>query len=279
MKTAIALGTFDGLHAGHCAVLKATDTFFSVAITFNIPPKCVTSGNNELLMLPDDRACRIKQLGINRVVMQNFNTVKDIEPVDYLEMLNRDYNPTRIVCGFNYRFGKDALGDVEMLKQFCAKHNIEFICVPPVKQHGEIVSSTNIRNLIREGNVEQAASQIYGGFRFTAPVLHGDRRGRTIGFPTANQNYPEDLVKPRFGVYITRVAIDGKKYNAITNIGIRPTYKTDVVGCESYIKDFSGDIYGKNMKTQIVRFIREEQKFSSLNQLKAAISNDIRHLD
>ncbi len=279
MKTAIALGTFDGLHAGHCAVLKETAPFFSVAVTFDIPPKCAVSGNQELLILPDDRECRLKQLGIDRVVMQDFNRVKDIEPTEYLELLKREYNPSRIVCGFNYRFGKGAAGDTELLDRFCRENSIDFVCVPPVKQDGVVISSTGIRELIREGNVDKAASQIYGGFGFTAPVAHGDCRGRTIGFPTANQSYPANLVKLKFGVYITRVTVDGKEYDAITNIGVRPTYRTDTIGCESYIKDFSGDIYGKDMKIQILRFVRAEQKFSSLDQLKNAILNDIKQLD
>lgn len=279
MKTAIALGTFDGLHMGHRAVLAQTSDFFSIAVTFDIPPKSVLTGEPQLLILPQERAKRIKHLGINQVEMQSFNDVKNIKATDYLEYLKQKYNPARIVCGFNYRFGYKAEGNTELLAQFCQKNGIEFICVPPVEKDGKVISSSHIRSLMCEGNIEEATSQIYGGFGFTAPVLHGDARGRTLGFPTANQNYPKELIKLRFGVYISRVTVDGKEYKAITNVGIRPTYRTDAVGCETFIKDFSGDIYGKEMKTELLCFVREEQKFPSTQALKNAILNDVKLLD
>lgn len=279
MKTAIALGTFDGLHMGHRAVLEQTSGFFSVAVTFDVPPKSVLTGKPQMLILPDDRIRRLKELGINQVCMQSFEDVKKINALDYLEYLNQKYNPARIVCGFNYRFGYNAEGNTELLAEFCKENGIEFICVPPVKKDGKAISSTQIRELMRQGNIEEAATQIYGGFGFTAAVLHGDARGRVLGFPTANQNYPEELVKLRLGVYISRVTVDGKAYNAITNVGVRPTYLTDTVGCETFIKDFCGDIYGKEMKTELLRFVRGEQKFESIDALKNAIINDVKLLD
>lgn len=279
MKTAIVLGTFDGLHAGHRAVIEKAAGFFGIAVTFDIPPKSILTGEPQLLILPDDREKRLKKLGISEVEMQSFNEVKDVRADDYLNILKQKYNPSKIVCGFNYRFGRGAEGDTKLLAEFCHNNSIEFICVPPVKKDGITVSSTNIRNLIREGKMEEAASQIYGGFSFTAPVLHGDARGRTLGFPTANQIYPEGLVKAKRGVYISRVTVDGKEYKAITNLGIRPTYQTDTVGCETFIKGFSGDIYGCDMKTELLYFIREERKFSSAEELKNAILNDVKLLD
>lgn len=278
MKTAIILGTFDGLHAGHRAVIEKVKDFFSVAVTFDIPPKGIISGEPQLLILPDDRENRIKKLGINQVEMQSFEAVRKISAVDYLEFLKDKYNPSRIVCGFNYRFGYKAEGDVALLNKFCKKNGIDFICVPPVEKDCVVVSATNIRNLIREGKISEASSQIYGGFCFTAPVLHGDMRGRTIGFPTANQNYPENLVKLKFGVYITQVTIDAVQYSAITNVGIRPTYQTQTIGCETYIKDFCGEIYGKDMKVEFLQFVREEKKFLSLKELKNAILSDVKLL-
>lgn len=279
MKTAIILGTFDGLHAGHRAVIEKAAGFFGIAVTFDIPPKSILTGEPQLLILPEERAKRIKQLGISQVEMQNFNEVKDIKADRYLDILKQKYNPSRIICGFNYRFGRGAEGDTKLLAEFCQNNGIEFICVPPVKKDGITLSSTNIRNLIREGKIKEAVSQIYGGFSFTQPVLHGDARGRTLGFPTANQIYPEKLVKAKFGVYVSRVTVDGKEYKAVTNVGIRPTYQTDTVGCETFIKGFSGDIYDKEMKTELLRFVREERKFSSVEELKNAILNDIKLLD
>ena len=279
MKTAIVLGTFDGLHAGHRAVIEQANGFYSVAVTFYYPPKTAFSDEPQLLMLPDEREKRLKQLGIDCVELQNFEDVKDIDANEYLEMLKQKYNPHRIVCGFNYRFGKRAKGDTNFIAEFCNKNGIEFVCVPAVEDENGTVSSTGIRALLREGRMQEATRQIFGGFSFTVSVIHGDARGRNLGFPTANQEYPSSLVKVKFGVYISRVTIDGKSYAAITNIGIRPTFKTDTIGCETFIKDFSGDVYGKQMTTELVRFVRPEQKFSSLDELKNAILNDVKLLN
>ena len=279
MKTAIVLGTFDGLHAGHRAVIGQADGFYSIAVTFDIPPKSFFTDEPQLLMLPDDRVNRLKKLGIDRVDIQDFVKIKDIEANEYLELLKTEYSPQRIVCGFNYRFGKNATGDTALIDEFCKQNGIEFVCVPPTMVGDAALSSTYIRNLIREGNIKEANTMIYGGFSFTAPIVHGDARGRVLGFPTANQFYPKNLIKLKFGVYLSRVEIDGKHYKAITNIGVRPTYQTDEVGCETFIKNFSGDIYDKQMTTELLEFIREEKKFSSIDELKEAIINDVKKLD
>lgn len=278
METAIVLGTFDGLHAGHRAVIEKAAGCYSVAVTFDMPPKSFFAGEPQLLIQTAVRAERLKKLGIDKVDIQNFADVKNIEPDVYLRQLKQKYNPQRIVCGFNYRFGKDAVGDTTLLDEFCDKNGIEFICVDPVKKGDTVLSSTNLRGLLREGRVEEASMQIFGGFSFTAPVIHGDARGRELGFPTANQEYPKEMVRLKFGVYVSRVTIDGKQYDAITNVGVRPTYRTDTIGCETYIKDFSSDIYGKEITTQLLRFVREEKKFSSVNELKNAILNDVKLL-
>lgn len=279
MKTAIVLGTFDGLHAGHRAVIEKAAGFYSVAVTFDIPPKNFFTGEPQLLMQLTERVARLKALGVDEVDIQNFADVKNIVADHYLQQLKQKYNPQRIVCGFNYRFGKDATGDTVLMGEFCEKNGIEFICVDPVENDGAVLSSTYLRGLLRDGGVEKAAEQIFGGFTFTAPVMHGDARGRELGFPTANQEYPKELVKLKFGVYISRVTIDGKQYDAITNVGVRPTYKTDTVGCETYIKDFSANIYGKEITTELLRFVREERKFSSIDELKNAILNDVKLLE
>ncbi len=279
METAIVLGTFDGLHAGHRAVIEKANGFYSVAVTFDIPPKSFFTGEPQLLILPHDRIERLKKLGIDKVDVQCFADVKDIDADTYLKLLKQKYHPKRIVCGFNYHFGKNAKGDTTLIAKFCNENDIEFICVPPVEEREVTISSTYIRKLIQDGNMSDAASMMYGGFSFTAPVLHGDARGRNLGFPTANQEYPKELLRIKFGVYISRVEIDGKCYKAITNVGIRPTYQTDDVGCETFIKDFSGDIYSKQMKTELLQFIRQEKKFSSVDELKNAILNDVKLLD
>ncbi len=279
MKTAIALGTFDGLHAGHRAVIEKTADFYSVAVTFKIPPKNIISGDAQLLMLPQQRELLLNKLGVDKVEMQKFEDVRNIEADDYLEKIYGMYKPSRIVCGYNYRFGKNALGDTELLTEFCKKNDIEFCCVSALCDGKNEISSTVIREYIKNGEIEKANNLLFENFSFESEVVHGDERGRTLGFPTANQIYPDLLVRAKFGVYISRVTIDGNTYAAITNVGIRPTFKTNVIGCETYIKGFCGDIYGKVMKTELVKFIREEKKFNTLDELKQAILNDVKLIE
>lgn len=277
MQNAIALGTFDGLHTGHRRVLEKTQGYHRIAVSFDLPPKSFF-GKAQLLMTNGRKNELLEKLGINEIKSLDFPSVRETEPEEFLEMLVSEYSPALISCGFNYRFGKDAKGNTDILKSFCDKKGIRLFVCEGVRDGGEVVSSTMLRSLIAEGNMERANSLIYGGFGFSAPVISGDRRGRTINFPTANQLLPEELVAPKFGVYKAKITVDGKPYDAITNIGIRPTYITDKPLCETHILNFSGDIYGKQAFLQPIRFIREEKKFSSLSMLKEAIARDIKSL-
>lgn len=279
MKTAVVLGTFDGLHEGHRAVISAADGFYRVACTFRIPPKTANSNEKDMLMLPSDRADAMKRLGIDAVVMSEFDDIKNMAPDEYLRFISKKYSPSRIVCGFDYRFGKNASGDCNALKRFCGDNGIEFICCPEVKQDGVRISSTLIRDMIRRGEIERANGYLYEGFSFASPVLTGDQRGRTIGFPTINQDFPELLVKPLYGVYLSDVDISGRVYSGITNIGLRPTFEKDHITAETYIYGFSYNIYGKTVRLYPKRFLRPEQKFSSLEQLKSAINRDVSSIE
>ena len=278
MKNALSLGTFDGVHIGHRAVLNMPKNYRGVAVTFEIPPKAVFSGKKELIMTAEDKVSALKNIGIDEVLILDFNAVKDMEPQEFLLDLWVRYHPQLISCGFNYRFGKNAKGDTTMLKQFCDEKGIEFCVCEPIKYDGEIVSSSNIRDLLKKGEIEKANKFLEVPFSFESEVIKGDQRGRTIGFPTVNQKYPNELVELKFGVYKTRVIFDGNIYMGMTDIGIRPTFESDFVISETYIKDYSGDLYGKKIRIEPVEFIREEKKFSGLEELKKQISEDLRRL-
>ena len=275
METAIVLGTFDGLHPGHRAVISAANEYHTVAVTFAIPPKAFFDKETKLIMMPSDKETGLKALGVREVCSLDFATVANIPPEDFLLWLKEKFSPSLIVCGFNYRFGKGASGGVDTLSRFCAQNGIAFKCAMMVGED-KAISSSSIRALIENGDIEAANRQIYGGFGFTASVLHGDARGTDFGFPTANQRFPEKLVRPMFGVYESRIIIDGTEYAAITNVGVRPTYKTDFIGCETFIKDFCGKLYGKNATLKFKRFIRKEKKFENADLLKAAVKADIK---
>lgn len=275
MRNALCLGTFDGVHTGHREVLSLPQHYRKIAVTFIKSPRGVITGYDEALMTFEEKCQAFEKLGFCEVYPLDFNQVKEISPEDFLEDLYNKFNPALISCGFNYSFGKDKKGDITLLKKFCMNKGIKLRCVEPVAFGGEIISSTYIRELLKKGEVEKANLFLFTPFSFTAKVTSGDKRGRTMGFPTANQEYPKELARLKFGVYKTVVSIDSKEYSGITNIGQRPTYPIDFIISETFIKDFSGDIYGKNVKITFLKFLREERKFDSLEDLKNQIQKDI----
>ena len=271
MRNAVALGTFDGVHKGHQAVLNLPGDCRKIAVTFMSPPKC-----GELIMSNEDKCRILKEIGIDEIFTLDFNEVKDISPIDFLDMVCKKYHPAVFSCGFNNRFGKGAQGDTVLLNSYCEKHGIEFMCAKPVMQNGEVISSTLLRQLLKNGEINKANGLLYEPFSFENEVIEGDHRGRTIGYPTVNQRYPESFVKLKFGVYKTKIIIDGIEYFGITDIGIRPTFATDYVISETFIKNFSGNLYGKKIRTVPLEFLREEKKFDSLEELKKQIAEDLK---
>lgn len=277
MKNALCLGSFDGIHNGHRKVLDVPDDYRRVVVTFKAPPKAVLSGEASMLMTLDQKCEALRRMGVEEIDVLDFLSVKDMSAVDFLKMLLEKYNPALISCGFNYRFGKCGEGDTDYLKSFCDKNGILLCIAEPVKYNENIISSTMIRSLLKNGEIEKADKFLYEPFSFMARVEQGDKRGRTIGFPTVNQKYPDQLVKLKFGVYKTKVEFNGSSFFGITNIGIRPTFKSNFIISETYIENFSGDLYGKSLKITPLKFLREEIRFSSIEELKRQIEIDLKN--
>lgn len=277
MKTAIALGTFDGLHKGHIAVLNMAlfSGFEPVAVAFAYPPKSYFSGKTELLLSPEKRKSELEKMGFSKVHFIEFEEFKDMLPNEFLDYLKSEFDPALICCGFNYKFGVGGSGDTAFLAEYAAKKNIEVNVVSAVEFGGEVISSTKLRNALSMGDVSLYRELCGRNFSISGPIIHGDARGRTIGYPTANQSYPEKTAKVKFGVYKSQITVDGVTYRGMTNVGKRPTFLSEEILCETYILDFKGSIYGKVAELQLLEFIREEQKFESLEQLKSAIKKDV----
>ncbi|MBQ8203534.1 MAG: riboflavin biosynthesis protein RibF [Clostridia bacterium] len=276
MKNAVILGTFDGLHIGHRAVIEKARGFNIIAVTFNMPPKKSTDASLGVLMTKEDRFVGLKDLGVTEIKALEFNEVCNIEPYDFLDMICREFAPELFVCGFNYRFGKGAKGDTKTLGEYCLKKGIELRVAEGIKTQGVTVSSTLIRDYISKGEIALANKLLYRPFGFTARVISGDKRGRELGFPTVNQAYPQELQRVRLGVYSSVVLIDGREYKAISNIGIRPTFETKCVMSETHILNFDDDLYGKDIRIEPKEFLREERKFADANELKEAVLFDIK---
>lgn len=279
--SAVALGFFDGLHLGHIEVIKRAllkDGLCSVVFTFNDKtslPKF--SGKKGHCIITHEQKTEIfANLGVERVYAPDFGDVKDYSAREFVERILKNELCARVVvCGYDFRFGKGGEGNPEMLKTLCAEHSIECEVVPAVMVDGETVSSTVIREKIRQGDIESANRFLGYELSYNLPVTEGNKIGRTIGFPTINQIIPDYMVKPKNGVYKSWTIVDGRTYRSITNIGVKPTVNyTGKSVMETHITGFSGDLYGKTVRVALREFIRDEVKFASLEELKAQIELD-----
>ena len=276
-KTALALGTFDGVHLGHRAVIEAAvkSGFKPVVVAFKYPPKMYFDKSVGYITSIEDKNRAFKALGVDSIQYLDFLSIRNMSSEEFLTFLKEKYNPAFICCGFNYHFGKNGAGNTSLLQEFCKQNDITLKVLEPVCEDNKTISSTYIRGLLKNGEVEKANRLLSIDFGFSGAVIKGDERGRTIGYPTANQNYPNNLTEIKHGVYKSLITVNGKTYNAITNIGHRPTFKTDNVGAETYIIDFYDDIYGEIADIRLAQFLRVDQKFNSIEALKEAIKKDI----
>lgn len=279
-RTAVALGNFDGMHVGHMAVLEGAKSFqkdglVPVAVLFDEHSmKAITGIAPPMLMTVGERNEYIIKKGLKLETII-FNEIKNLSPEDFVEkILVEKLRAGAVCCGYNYRFGKDAAGSAETMRKICDRLGIKCKIAGEVDVAGHAVSSTQIRSLIENGETEKANEMLGHKFGFSSPVIDGDKRGRRLGFPTINQELPQELVLPRFGVYRTDVTVGNRRYKGVTNIGKRPTVGTEKILSETYIIDFDESIYGESVDIRLIKFIRSERKFSSFDELARQIKTD-----
>ncbi len=279
-RTAVALGNFDGMHVGHMAVLRAAKGFESkgltpLALLFDEHSlKAITGTAPPMLMTADERNRIIAENGL-KIKTIVFNEIKDLSPQDFVEkILVGRFGARAVCCGYNYRFGKNASGNAQTMKEICDRLGLECRIAGEVDVDSRAASSTEIRKFIESGEIEKANKMLGHPFGFCARVIDGDKRGRTLGFPTINQELPDGLVLPKFGVYQADVTVDGEHYKGVANIGMRPTVGTEKILSETYIIDFDESIYGESVDIRLIKFIRPERKFSSFDELARQIKTD-----
>ena len=283
--TAVALGLFDSVHQGHKAViLKAVegkiDGLKPIIVTFKTDVCAPRKKQNVKYIMQDKTKLElIEKIGVEFVVNPQFELLRDIEPEDFVEkVLIGKLCARRVCCGYDFKFGKNARGDIKLLEKLCAQHGIELAVVPPVMQNSVIISSTLIRKLLELGDIERVNEMLGYNYFIDFEVVEGNKIGRTIGTPTANQIFPQGVLVPKYGVYASYAYVDGVQYNAVTNVGIKPTVsKTQMLPlAETHIMDFDGNLYGRCIKVELVDYIRDERRFESVEVLKQNIAIDLK---
>ena len=284
--TVLTLGVFDGLHLGHQRIMQTgrgtcegdrqrsdRDNFRSASASRVISRKLAA-----LLQTLDQRLANFEVLGIKQTIVIRFDKeFADLNAEDFLrDIVHERLQAKEVYLGKGFFFGKNRGGNIELLKKMSAELGFVADEVPEIRLRGTRISSSKIRELLADGKVNLARRMLGRPYGVEGQIIHGDRRGRTIGFPTANL-HPHNRVIPRYGVYATANLIEGVWRRSITNVGIRPTFAGDTEpSIESYIFDFDGDLYGDVLRVRFLHRIRDERKFSGIDELKNQIQRDTR---
>lgn len=281
-KTIYALGFFDGVHMGHQALLAACRQmadelgFKAGVVTFIGHPDTLVNGlTPEFINTPDDRARLLRQFGMEQIIALPFDrALMSMSYLSFFRLLLSKYHAAGFVCGHDFRFGNRGEGNSNRLCAACEAEGIPCVVIPEQKISDITVSSTHIRTLLKNGEMEDAAAFLGHRHLLTGTVVPGRHLGRSLGTPTANLVIPKGLLIPKFGVYICRCTIDGVSYPAVTNVGTRPTVEGSNVTVEPWILDFEGDLYGKELTLEFYKFLRPERKFPSLMELRKEIQKN-----
>lgn len=280
----VALGFFDGVHLGHCALLrhaaeKAAELGVqAAAITFDPHPDVLLKGEAQKLLTTTDERLDLMQrkCSVPELLLLPFDeAMRNMRPEAFVrDILAKQLQAIHVVCGETFRFGHRGEGTAAQLQTLCAALGIGCSVIAPVTLDGEIVSSTRIRTLLQKGDMERVNALLGHPYCMTGEVIHGQALGHALGFPTANFAFPEELLAPRFGVYIGLANLGEECYPTVTNLGLRPTVGGTAISVESWLLGFDGDLYGQRFRLDLLRFLRPEQKFSSLEELQQQIFRD-----
>jgi len=279
-KSAVALGSFDGLHKGHmsviaCALSKKECGLVPVVLLFESHPLKILTGKAPAeLLSPSARNEILHKAGIESHFI-NFEKIRDYSPGEFFEkIIIGELNAGAVCCGDNYRFGKNGSGNCGDLQKLCEDNSVMFDCVGLVNYGGSPVSSTRIRAAISEGNIADANAMLGREFSYKTEVVDGKKRGRLLDAPTINQYFEPGFIIPKAGVYASVTTVDGREYPSVTNIGLRPTFENEDFRSETYIIGFEGNLYGRFIEVKLIKYLREEIRFSSEQALKDQIAAD-----
>src|SRR5687767_6218891 len=285
--TVLTLGVFDGLHLGHQRIMqtvveraRAVDAV-ATAITFDPHPRAVLHPESAppLLQTLDQRLANLEVLGIEQAIVIPFSREFASLPAEEFlaEIVHHRLHAKEVYLGKGFAFGRGRGGNIELLRKMSSELGFVADEVPEVRLRGQRISSSRIRERLAEGRVNLVRRMLGRPYGVEGVIIRGNRRGHTVGFPTANLK-PHNRVIPKFGVYATATLVGGTWRRSITNIGVRPTFETQAEpSIETYIFDFDGDLYGDVLRVRFLHRIRDERKFNGVEELKAQIEKDSRH--
>ena len=285
--TVLTLGVFDGLHLGHQQIMQTVVEragavgAVATAITFDPHPRAVLYPESAppLLQTLDQRLANFAVLGIEQAIVIRFTKAFASQPAEVFlnDIVHDRLHAKEVYLGKGFAFGKGRGGNIDLLREMSSKLGFFADEVNEVRIRGLRISSSRIRDLLADGHVNLARRMLGRPYGVEGVIIRGNRRGHTIGFPTANLR-PHNRVIPKFGVYATATLIDGSWRKSITNIGVRPTFEdTAEPSIETYIFDFDGELYGDVLRVRFLHRIRDERKFSGVDELKQQIERDTQH--
>lgn len=280
----VALGNFDGLHKGHkyiikkCIYLAKNSKSKSAVLTFHPHPQIVLDKNKmEGLITPKKaKEKMLEKVGVDYAIFLPFDKeLASLNPESFVEdVLIKHLNIKGVVVGFNFTFGKNGIGNQEILRKLGREYGFDVAVIPPFYKNGKIVSSSLIRYFFQQGDVKSAYEFLGYSPIIRGCVKKGEKIGRTLGFPTANVIPEENSLIPKTGVYATKIFISGKEYFSVTNIGVKPTFGSHETSIESFILNYSGCLYNKEVTLSFLERIRDEKKFHSKEDLITQIKKD-----
>jgi riboflavin kinase / FMN adenylyltransferase len=282
----LSIGSFDGVHLGHQKIVSELINGArqagapSVVITFFPHPAVVLQKVKDpyYLTTPEERAAILGELGVDVVITYHFNLkVASMSAIEFIEKLKSHLGFVRLSVGFNFALGHNREGDIPTLKRLGREYGYAVNVMDPVKNGGELISSSQIRARLTDGNVESAARLLGRPYRISGEVIRGDARGHALGIPTANLKVWAERALPKAGVYVCLAHVSGVTWKAVTNVGVRPTFEDSLVPprVEAHLLDFDGDLYGQDILLDFKARIRNEQKFPNVQALISQIHQDI----
>lgn len=287
-ETLLTIGVFDGVHAGHRYLLKklqqraAEKKLLSGVVTFSPHPQSVLQQHNQLPWLTslEDRVRAFQELGVNIVAVLTFTPkLAQLSARDFMSLLKKHLKMRGIMVGPDFALGQGREGNINLLRALGREMEFNVEVIPPFTINGEVVSSTLIRRALAQGDMRKVERLMGRYFHLRGKVITSDKRGRVLGFPTANLDIKPQQALPGNGIYATIAQVDGKQFPSATNIGIRPTFGEGEKTVETHLLNYKSDLYGKDIRLEFVQKLRDEQRFSSSEELKVQIEKDVQEVE